>query len=398
MIRYSGYPVQYQEILFDNTYGMNNFVTVLLQAGWTWVRNTTSLGYSYNNFGGADGGTVPVTVLQSQKTPQGLQCRLWLWMENAPGGISGLAMPPGSTGRFFLRFYNVSETATLMWPFMIQPRPTSMIRIIANPYQFFSFKYSNVNEFGNCAMGGVPYIPGFMAPFKVVSAVNHTGTTILLTLSGNHNYSGDLVCIEGAQGATGLDGTFNATAFSNNQVTVLGQLVGSYVANSAVLAGPDRLSRMIWCESSGYITDGSFGGNAKTFRDHLDSAPSSGISSGAGISCNSAMVNQYSWVIANSFENSNLAAAVRLIKMVPYQFTWYDGNFIAHEPYLTMGEVSNSNESRVCAQLWDAAVINNNFGQLDKTIQFDGKSWFTYTVGPGNPGGPDGSLVLRISN
>lgn len=376
MIRYSGYPVQYQEILFDVPNALNNFVSVLLQAGWTYVRAQPNTDSAYP--------LGPGVMLQSQKTPQGLQCRLHIWMNQ-------------TDTRLFFRFLNTSETLRMRWPSVLQPRPTSRIRIIAQPFQFFTFKYQNIIEPANSIMGGVPYIPSFLAPFKIVSAVNQAGNKILLTLDSTHYYSGDLVFIDGAQGVTGLNGTFGATAVANNQLTIPGQISGTYVANSAVVAGPDRQSLMIWMQSTGYVVSGLFAGNCNTFRYRMDSAPKSSLALGIELNCNGAMINQYDWVNGNELAYRDSAGSVRGFKTVPYQYRWYDSSYIIHEPYLSYGLVSNTNESRVGAQLWDAAFINSNFTQLDKTISLDGKSWLVYTAGPGNDS-PDGTLILRISN
>lgn len=384
MIRYSGYPVLYQEFLFDEASALSNITTMLGNAGWTLVRTES---VSADSYSGVDGG--PGYVYESRRTTQGLQCRVKIWQD--------------TTSQFiWFRFMSKNEARSNKSPAYMIPRASSFIRMIANPFQFFTFKYNNLIETGNVIAGGVPWLPSFLAPFTVASAANSSGSTVDVTLSTNHEYQGELVTIDGSLGATSLDGVWNATRVNGTTLRLSQcQITGSYTANSARLAGPDRICRYIWSQATAYAFSFLFNEPAITFRNMLNSTPKGQISLGDRRSNNALLVNQYDWLISNDVANQNLTGAVKILKMLPYQFKWYDGSFFAHEPFLYSGETANSNESRVCAQLWDCLVTNQNFGQLDKTVQFDGHSWLVYGSMTGVPYGnfsADGAVLLRISN
>lgn len=384
MIRYSGYPVYYQEFAFDVSPALSNIVTMLVNAGWNIVRQETVVADSYSVVAGGPG-----YVLASRRTPQGLQCRLKVWQDTTSNYI-------------WFRFYDVGETKSNVSPSFLVPRTGSLLRIIANPYQFFTFKYNDTTETGNVMMGGVPWLPSLVAPFVILSAVNSTGSTVDVVLNGAHGYTGELVNVDGATGCTGLNGTFNATAVNTTTLRLQGcQISGTYTASSGVLAGPDRIAKLIWSQASAYAVSGLFHAAAKTFRNMLSSTPSGVIGIGDKRANNAQILNQYGWVIANDVSYQNLPGAVQMFHMVPYQLKWYDGSYFAHEPFLISGETSTTAEARVCAQLWDSIAVNNNFGQLDKTIQFDGFSWLIYTSMIGVTDftfHADGALLLKISN
>lgn len=385
MIRYSGYPVLYQEFLFDAGSGLANIVTLLQNAGWTLVRTESVAADSYSSVLGGFG-----YVLESRRTTQGLQCRVKIWQEVS------------SNNYVWFRFFTKNEQVSNVSPSFMIPRPNSYIRIIANPFQFFTFKYNDLQETGNVMMGGVPWLPSFLAPFTVVSATNSGASTVDVVLNAAHRYVGELVTIDGALGAIGLDGTFNATSVNSTTLRLSPcQISGSYTANSARLAGPDRICRYIWSQATAYANAGLFHEPAITFRYQLNSTPNGVISVGERRCNNGLIVNQYNWVIDNDVFSQNKPGAVKIVKMLPYQVRWFDGAYFSHEPFLLSAETSSSGDSRVCAQLWDCIATNQNFGQLDKTIQFDNHSWLVY----GSQIGlsyfnfqADGSILLRISN
>jgi hypothetical protein len=373
MIRYSGYPILYQEFLADVGTAYGNFVAMLQSAGWDYIRDSVPSGASQG------------CVLQCRRTPQGLQCRLAIWQQSSGDHL------------VFFRFMSVDEVHYNELPMIFAPRTNSFIRIIANPYQFFTFKYNNLREQANCVMGGVPWIPSFLEPYKIVSV--SPGPPVIVNLNRAHDYIGELVTIDGEVGTSGLNGTWNASRTSPASLRLNNcSYTGNYLTNSAVLAGPDRLARLIWSQSNGYANGWLFNDPSNCFRYHLNAAPAGPYAIGNDYSNNNAMVNQYSWVISDEFGQGNSEAAVRVFPSVPFGLKWYNGSFIAREPFLSMGEVTRSSESRVVGQLWDAFVTNKNFGQLDKTISFNSRSWFVYTstLHP-SLSNPDGALCLRIS-
>lgn len=387
MIRYSGYPILYQEIALEPSGALANVISSLNQAGWTIIRNEFVPGNG-SYWGGGSG-----TMLESAKTPQGLQCRLRIWQESV------------GNKQVYFQFLSVGENAWNQYPMYLWPRVNSLIRIIASPYQFFTFKYNNLTETGNCVMGGVPWIPSFLAPLVITGAVNTPGNTVTIETALAHGYTGDLVNIDGALGATGLNGIFNATRVDDTHLKLANaQITGTYTAGSGVVAGPDRIARLIWSQSQGAGNGGLFHDPSRCFRYRLDCAPQGILNLDLRYNNNGLMLNQYSWVIPDDIftGGQNQRGAVKAIKVLPYRVKWYDGSYIAHEPYIQAGETAPSNDPRVIGQLWDAMIANQNFGQLDKTISFDSRSWFVYTSVIGLEGWsgytPDGVLLLRISN
>lgn len=384
MIRYSGYPVLYQEILFDDASALSNIVTQLQNAGWTFLRTETVADDTYSNVDGGSG-----YVLESRRTSQGLQCRVKIWRDDTSGYI-------------WFRFMDTSETMYMLSPSFLVPRPSSFLRIVANPFQFFTFKYNNLEETGNVMMGGVPWLPSFLAPYTIVSASNSTGSTVDVVLSAAHPYVGELVTIDGALGATSLNHTFNASKVNSTTLRLFPcQLNGTYTANSARLAGPDRICRYIWSQATAYATSFLFHEPSITLRNMIGSTPHGVISIGDKRSNNSLIINQYNWLISNDVADASRAGAVKIFHTLPYQTRWYDGSYMAHEPWLYSGETANTNESRICAQLWDAMIAEQNFSQLDKTVQFDGFSWLVYTSMLGvsfSQFSADGALLLKVSN
>jgi hypothetical protein len=315
-----------------------------------------------------------------------LQAKLAVYRESDPRGY------------LWFRWYAWNELTQVYWDQFMTPRVGSMVRFIGNPYQFFMFKYNNLAETGNVLMGGVPFIPDFQAPLRVVHA---TATTpIVVETDLPHYYSSTLANVEGSHGLLGLDGCYHVTAIDPYHLRLEGsQGVGIYTPNSAILAGHDRLARCIWSQSTGYANGWLYHAPSNCLRFHLQSAPMSTISLGYSYANSVGLVNQYRWAIPDDYGHNNKPAASRIFKFVPYGVRWFDGTYVAHEPMLTMGEVSEDNDSRIVGQLWDAVVMNINFGQMDITTDFDSETWHVYTsiLGLGSFAA-DGVLCLKISN
>lgn len=374
MIKYSGYPVVYTEFDFEPPFesAYTKLTTALQSAGWDYVRPLSRQDMSHG------------MMLQSKRTPQGLQAKL--------------AVYRGTNNTIYFRWYAWNELTSAYMDQYMYPRQGSMIRFIGNPYQFFTFKYNNTAETGNVMMGGIPWIPDFQAPLRIVSAT--PTAPIVVGFNVPHYYGATLVNIEGSHGLIGLDGCHQATAIDPYHLRLENsQGVGVYTPNSAILAGHDRLARCIWSQSTGYANGWLFHNPSNCLRYHLNSAPWDTLSLGIAHANSVGLVNQYRWVIPNDFGHDNKPAASRVFRFVPYSARWFDGTYIAHEPFLTMGEVSEDNDSRVVGQLWDSIVMNINFGQMDITTDFDDETWHVYTTVLGIDTQPaDGVLCLKISN
>jgi hypothetical protein len=376
MIKYSGYPVIYTEFGFEVAMGSayTNMLNALLSCGFEYVRPLSMSGMSHG------------TMLQTKRTPQGLQAKLSMYRSD--------------TGVLWFYWHSMDESVSTIWGHYLYPRAGSLIRFIGNPYQFFTFKYNNLLETGNVMIGGVPWIPSFQAPLRVVNAT--PSSPIVVTTDDPHYYSGELIVIEGAIGLQGLNGTHQAVAVDEYHLRLENsQGIGAYVPNSGVLAGHDRLARCVWSQSSGYANGWLYHDPANCLRYHLDSAPFGWVSLGMAYANNSSIMNQYTWCIPDDYGHSNKPAASRVFKFVPYGIRWFDQSYVAYEPMLMMGEVSEDNDNRIVGQLWDSICMNLNFGQMDITTAYDNEAWHIYTSVLGMGGGswsPGGVLCLKISN
>lgn len=331
MITYSAGTIVQAE--FDNDtvdHTIDGLVAALVDAGWT-VTNSSG-GYT----------------LRSARTPQRLTCNVRI--EDATGKVS-------------VTFNSVNNLLTLL-PNYLTVSASRKLKCLANKYQFFTFLAEGPSVVGTAVMGGVPYLHPHHAPLAI-TAVSLGNPTTVDTASAHNLVDGQSVFLSDLEGSgiSAINASWTIQVVNSTRVRLLtSNFSGSWTSGTGSLAGPGRISRLVWS-----LADSNGSGTERAcFRNTIYPAVGKNIYS-------SVCVNQLTW------NRNNTAEAGRLGVITPaYGVRWFNNQFINCEPYLIVGPASSSTTGVVVAQLWDAVAVNSGFTG-DLTTSFDGHTWINYT-------------------
>lgn len=349
MIAYSAASIVQAEITNDTIQTtLDGLRDNLVLAGWSLTNS--SGGYT----------------LRSAKTPQGLQCQI---RAQASGAVVSIV-------------FNTISAVLSPLPMYLTVQVSRKLKIIANPYQFFTFLAEGPAVAGTSVMGGVPYIHPHHRALAVSNIIQ--GNPVQIVTTDPHlmvdGQSGYLTDVEGT-GLSALNASWTVEVVNSTTVRLVGSNVvgGTWTSNTGLFAPPGKISRLIWSMAD---SNGS-GSERASFRSSIYPNVNRNVYV-------SVALNQMNWNL-----NSNNAAGRPGIITPPYGVRWFNNQYINCEPYLVFGPASSATDPVVVAQLWDAVAINFGFvGEL--TTIFDGHTWLNYTgVNPSFE--QNGALCLAVN-